>query len=117
MTTDFKIEEVSFKEKFLVPYIFKTSKNYYSSSYYVAPSISGNYDKSVIRFVSNDCSIIEKYGTIYYDNKKSNVSLKKIQPIKTSSYCYYESDREVLNANSIYLNLNIRGNVYKYYLK
>ena len=117
MTTDFKIEEVSFKEKFLVPYIFKTSKNYYSSSYYVAPSISGNYDKSVIRFVSNDCSIIEKYGVIYYDEKKSTVSLKKIQPIKTSSYCYFESDREILNANSIYLNLNIRGNVYKYYLR
>ncbi len=117
MSSDFKIEEVSFKEKFLVPYIFKTTNNYYSSSYYVAPSISGNYDKGVIRFVSNDCSIIDKYGEIYYDGKKSNVPLKKIVPIKSSNYCYFECDREVLNADSIYLNLNIRGNVYKYYLK
>lgn len=117
MASNFKIEEVDFKEKFLVPYIFKASNKYYSSSYYVAPSISGKYDKSIIRFVSNDCSIIEKYGTIYYDGKKANVPLNKITPLKSSSYCYYESDREILNADSIYLNLNIRGNLYKYYLK
>ena len=117
ITTSFKIEEASFKEKFLVPYIFKTTNNYYSSSYYVAPSISGNYDKSTVRFVSNNCELIEKYGTIYYDDIKSTVALKKIIPLKNSSYCYYETDKEVLNAFSIYLNLNIRGNIYKYYLK
>lgn len=114
---NFNISEVSFRDKFLVPYIYKNSNEFYSSSYYVSPSIKGNYDKSVVRFVSNNCDLIDKYGIIYYDNNKSNVSLKKIDPLKSSDYCYFETDRNVLNASSIYLELNVRSNLYKYYLK
>lgn len=113
---NFKIDEVSFKNKFLVPYIYKNSGNYYTSSYYVSPSINGNYDKSVIRIVSDNCDFIEKYGYIYYDGFKSKVSLKKINSSK-DNYCYYEGDYELLSASSVYLKLNVRGNIYKYYLK
>lgn len=112
-----KIDEFSIKEKFKVPYIFKAYKTYYTSNYYVSPSISGNYDKSVIRIISNDCSFIEKYGSIYYDEQKSSVPMKKIDPLKNSDYCYFETDKNALDATSIYLKLSVRGNVYKYYLK
>ena len=114
---DFKIDEVSIENKFLVPYIYKVNNKYYTSSYYVSSSINGNYDKSVIRFVSNDCNLIANYGTIYYDNRKSSVVLNKIQPLKNEEYCYFETDRDVVGASEIYLNLSLRGNVYKYYLK
>lgn len=114
---NFKIDEVSFKNKFLVPYIYKTSNEFYTSSYYVSPSINSNYDKSVIRIVSNSCDIINTYGNIYYDNNKANVSLKKISTLKDDGYCYYETDYDVVNANKVYLELDVRGNVYKYYLK
>lgn len=112
-----KINEFSVKEKFLNPYIFKAYKTYYTSNYYVSPSISGNYDKSVIRFISNDCNFIEKYGSIYYDDNKSVVPLKKIDPLRNDDYCYFETDKRVMNASNIYLKLSVRGNVYKYYLK
>lgn len=114
---DFKIDEVSFKDKFLVPYIYKVSNEFYSSSYFVSPSISGNKDKSVIRFISNSCDIIDKYGVIYYDENKSSVSLKRINTLKSSDYCYYETDYNVINASTVFLELNIRGYLYKYYLK
>lgn len=115
--TDFKIDEVSFKEKFLVPYIYKSANNFYTSSYYVSPSINGNNDKSVMRVMSNACDFIGSYGKIYYDNKKSSVSLKKIETLKKSDYCYFETDYNVLRASNIYLELDVRGNLYKYYLK
>ena len=113
----FKIDEVSFKNKFLVPYIFKASNNFYSSSYYVSPSISGNNDKSVMRVISNACDFIGNYGKMYYNNSKSSVSLKRIDTLKDSDYCYFETDYSALRASNIYLELDVRGNVYKYYLK
>ena len=114
---NFKIDEVSFKNKFLVPYIYKSANNFYSSSYYVSPSIKGNNDKSVMRVISSTCDFIGSYGNIYYNNKKSSVSLKKIDTLKENDYCYFETDYNVLNASNIYLELNVRGNVYKYYLR
>ena len=119
---DFVINEVAFRDRFLVPYIFKSGKNNYNSSFYVSPSISGNFDKSVIRLTSNDCSFVNKYGEIYYgkgDNLfKAKVSLKPITNIKKSyDFCYYETDKEVIAASDVLLKINVRGNVYNYYLK
>lgn len=112
-----KINEFSCKDKYLIPYIFKAYKTYYTSNYYVSPSISGNYDKSVIRIISNNCDFIENYGSLYYDNKESIVPLKRIKPLNNTDYCFFETDKAVIDSSDIYLKLSVRGNVYKYYLK
>lgn len=121
-TSDFVINEVSFKERFLVPYIYKIGNTNYKSSFYVSPSISGNFDKSVIRIDSNNCDLINDYGKIYYGNNndlnEAKVSLKQIKNIKKSyDFCYYETDKEVIDSSDVLLKINIRGNIYNYYLK
>jgi len=119
---DFNIKEVAFNDKFLVPYIFKTGKINYNSSFYVSPTISGNYDKSIIRVVSSNCDLISEYGNIYYEENevlvKAIVPLKQITNLKKNyGYCYYETDQNVKNSNTVLLKINIRGNIYNYYLK
>ena len=121
-STDFVINEVDFKDKFLVPYIYKTGKVNYNSSFYVSPSISGNYDKSVMRISSNNCELITNYGELYYKENdtliKANVPLKQITNLKKNyDFCYYETDKEVVGAKDVLLKINVRGNIYNYYLK
>lgn len=119
---DFNIKEVAFNNKFLVPYIFKIGNINYNSSFYVSPSIGGNYDKSIIRVVSSNCELISDYGNIYY--KKNDVLVKSIVPLKQITnlkknygYCYYETDQNVKNSDTVLLKINVRGNIYNYYLK
>jgi len=118
---DLKIDEVAFNDKFLVPYVFKTGKVNYNSSFYVSPSISGNYDKSIIRVESSNCDLISNYGNIYYEKDekliKSNVLLKEITTKKNYGYCYFETDKDVLQSDTVLLKINVRGNIYNYYLK
>jgi len=126
------------KEKFKVSYKFcVTNSECYTSYEYIKPNIINNYEKAVLKVTgevvnSNKMdsrslidlySYIEKFGTLKYviggKEKIQKVSFKQIQPtkFKANNTYYVEVLKEVLNADEIFLEFNIRGKIYSYKLK
>ena len=72
---------------------------------------SNVYKFEIIERVINEVSCENKEDAVALARKMKEVALRN------DDYCYFETDKRVMNASNIYLKLSVRGNVYKYYLK
>lgn len=131
------IKSYDIKQKYALNYNYCiTDNDCINSIEYIVPSVSGNYDKAILKLTGNisydDNShissknlykFINLYGNITYklgDQLKNNkVILNNIVPsdVKINNDYYIEVDKEILDANEIYLNLNIRNMKYVYKIK
>lgn len=132
------INNVEINNKFKIDYKYCVTKtNCYNSIEYITPSATGNYLKTLIKLdgfftqstannidnINNIYYLLNKYGYIYYKindkwhNHKIDSSLIKSTKINQNNIYYIEVNREVLNANNVYILLYIRNYTYKYVLK
>lgn len=130
----FKINDYEIKNKFLINYNYCIKENdCIISSEYLKPSIDQNYDKVILKLnveymensdlnVNNFYSLLSNFGIISYqiDNnwvntyKFEEIVSKKVPP-KNNVYVGVNSN--ILNADSIKLIFDIRGQKYEYILK
>lgn len=120
--------------------IFKNNYNYcikendcVLSSEYVYPSFSGNLDKALLKIeasfldsknkkINNFVSLLDNYGVIYYSINNSVNSIDNFNYVipndtNQKDVYYIEANRDIVNANRIWIEFNIREKIYKYYLK
>ena len=130
----FKINDYEIKNKFLINYNYCIKENdCIISSEYLKPSIDQNYDKVILKLnveymensdlnVNDFYSLLSNFGIISYqiDNnwvntyKFEEIVSKKVPP-KNNVYVGVNSN--ILNADSIKLIFDIRGQKYEYILK
>ncbi len=135
--SELTIDEVQIEDKFKLSYDFCASKtNCYKSYEYLTPTATGNYFKTLMKIsgqFENDTTenidnipdlyyLLKEFGTIHYQiNDKwysQKIDSELIKPTTAASDGYYiEVNRDIKNASSIYLTLNIRNYQYKYLLK
>ena len=134
---EFKINNYEINNKIKATYNFcETKEICYQSYEYIVPSLTDNYEKVILKIESemnfNDTKIknfndlsdfIENYGTIKYIkngvSKEMNTSIKEIQPQKSNyeGVYYFEIYKEIIDADEIYLIINIREKRYEYKIK
>lgn len=134
---EFKISDFVIDNKIKVIYNFCETKNVCYDSYeYVAPSLTDNYDKAIMKIESqmnfngqtiknfdNISDFIENYGTITYkinnQVKEMKTKIKEIPTNKsnTNGIYYFEVYKEIKEATEVSLKLNIRNEVYEYKIK
>lgn len=121
--------------KYKLSYNFCVNKNNCIESYeYIYPKLSGAYDKvllklngtlnydndyfltkNIVEFLKEFCTIKYKIGDTNYTNK---VEFNQVKPVKsTTSDFYIEVENNLINADNVYLEFNIRNKKYVYNLK
>ncbi|HHW69702.1 MAG TPA: hypothetical protein GX747_05150 [Tenericutes bacterium] len=126
------------KDVFKVPYRFCVTNNECFTSYeYLKPNIINNYEKAILKIngeIENSrkvdskvlidiYSYIDSFGILKYTingkERVQKISFKQVKPtkFKTSNTFYIEVLNEVLKADKIFLEFNIRGIGYTYNLK
>lgn len=132
------IEDIDISRKFKLEYNFcSKSNNCYTSSEYLTPTTTGNYFKTLLKIEGNfkeDENInieniqdirylLNQYGTIYYQingvwsHHKINSQYIKPNVASLKNVTYIEVNREIEQAEKIYLQLNVRNYKYKYDLR
>lgn len=119
---------------------FKNSYNFcvrdndcYLSNEYIYPSFSGNYKKALLKLeaefegsknnnVDKFMELMSNFGTIYYNvnNVQKEINkFKLVEPTKSNqeNIYYIECPEDIINANSIYIEFKLRGNIYRYNIK
>ena len=106
----------------------------YESYEYIYPTLSGAYDKVLLKLngklnydenyllTTNLLEFIKRFGVIKYiinDKTYTNkVDIKQVKPVKSKSYdLYIEVNKDLMNADKIYFEFNIRNKKYIYNLK
>lgn len=126
------------KESFTLNYEFCSAvDNCYPSVEYLYPSIFNNYDKALIKVngsvnwdpdlpinkTTSLYSFIRNYGKFSYiindESKEQRLSLKQVKPTKVSykNSAFIEVEKEMLEADRIFIDFNIRNMRYRYVLK
>lgn len=130
----FKINNYELEKYFLINYNYCIKENdCILSKEYLKPSIDENYDKVVLKMgveyignsdlgVKNFYSLLSNFGMISYKIDNVWINTHKIEEIvskKVSSKnnVYIGLNSNILNADSIKLVFNIRGQKYEYILK
>lgn len=130
----FKINSYDINKKFLIKYNFCIKKDCIVSKEYITPSIDKNFDKSVLKLnvdFSNkgELNIIDFYklfstfGTIKYkigDNwyiQKKDFEELKSKKVSSKNNVYVGVNSKIMNAESIIILFEIRGNTYEYKIK
>lgn len=126
--TKLKIKNFEINDKFKIYYNFKYNNINYLSYEYLLPSYIDNYDRTIIKLNAtleneNFVNFMERFCKIEYQidnvNKVMNIELINEIPkkTKTTNDYYFSISNEIKYAEKITLVFNIRGNIYKYYLK
>lgn len=134
----FKIDSYEVNSLFKETYSYcVTVDNCYDSIEYVRSDLDSNDDKDLLKLTGNisiDSSLpidtistlytfIKKFGRLTYviddNNKTISLNLEQVKPTKVydKMKTYIEVPKELENATSIVLNINIRNKVYNYVLK
>lgn len=125
--------ELAPRFKFRYDYCISTSECMQSYEY-IYPTLSGAYDKVLLKLngyldyddnyllTKNLFEFIKKFGVIKYkiSNKTytNKVEIKQIRPVKSkSSDLFIEVNKDLMNAENIFLEFNIRGKKFVYNLK
>lgn len=134
--TSLVINKFEIQDEFVIEYDFCVNDNEcYKSKQYVRPNVNTNYDKTILKItgslekdkVSSDIyslySIIKYFGQIEYklgeETKKQNIGFTELKPSKNSddNVYYIEIAKEIKNAESISLVIQIRNKTYRYKIK
>lgn len=137
-STSLDIDSFEIADRFKVSYLFCYANDKCNNSYeYVTPTASGNYDKTLMKFVgtlnvdetvnipdlNSFRNVMNSYGTIHYkvgdvwkSEKIESSNVKPSSTVEANTY-YIEVPSETKNASEIYLTFDIRGSIYKYNLK
>lgn len=136
--TTLQIESVKIQNIMKHEYDFCLEKNQCTKSYeYIVPTYTGNSDKSLLKIVGklkldglkqldniHDLfDFIQIYGTFRYTlngkEKEMTMDLKQVKPHKNvdSDTYYIEIEKEMEEADHIYLDFHIRDKVYQYTVK
>ncbi|MDD3452954.1 MAG: hypothetical protein PHN42_01585 [Bacilli bacterium] len=134
----FKIESYELSDVFKNSYKFcATSDTCYDSYEYIRPGLNSNEDKILIKLVGNFIldenlvinkittlyGFIKRFGSLTYKigdvTNKVSLNASEIKPINTydTMTSYIEVPKELNEAESIILNVNIRNKMYNYILK
>jgi len=131
------INDIQIAGKFKNTYNYCVSGDCFESIEYIKPSVSGNYDKTLIKLTSNITKdevitspsmnslfkMIEAYGKIEYkinDITKTQMSgFKEVISTKNknNNITYVEVNKEIEKASEIYLILSVRNQDYRIKLK
>ena len=129
------INSYDLSSKYKLNYNFCIKNTNCIESYeYIYPTLSGAYDKILLKFnanlefsedynlTTNIIEFLKKFGTIKYkigDNTYTNkVEIKQIKPIKSSIQEYYiEVEESLIHADNIFIEFDIRNKKYIYNLK
>lgn len=129
------INSYDIQDYYKIKYNFCIKEKCYESYEYLKPSLTSNYDKTILKIkgiLIKDTSIygvqdlydfIEKFGTLSYvidgEEKYQSVDFKEVESkrIKEEDTYYLEVLDEVKYASNISLNFTIRDKNYKYILK
>lgn len=131
------IDKYEIANRFKLEYQFCLKKDKCYTSYeYINPTGSGNYLKTLLKIngtfepdtvlnlnFNNIYSLFNEFATIHYkiDNQwyYHKINSERIKPnvANDPNTTYIEVNRDVLNANSIYIEFKIRNINYKYVLK
>ena len=133
---EFTLNKFELNNKIKINYKYCiTSNNCINAVEYVAPSISTNYDKAVLRldgvltvpekynsYVTNMEMLLTRFGHLRYTIDGKNYISKilgtlKANKVKQENTIYLEVKKEVLNAEKIDLVLKIRNQIYELTLK
>lgn len=131
----FTINAFEINDKFTLNYRFcPTTSNCYSSLEYVKPNLNKRYDKvllsinGVVENAENSLNnynlytFLEKFGKIIYskdgktiyNNISSSVSPSKVN---VKDNYYIEIKKDIMESESLSLQIQIRNNIYNYQLK
>ena len=132
-----QINTIDINSKFKVDY--NTCNNNQCTSYYeyIRPVLNSNYDKTLIRIngkadiddsiftqgINNLYQLLQYYGIIKYKvdgiSYYSKVPISNVQPqnVVLQDTYFIETDKNIENASSVQLILNIRNQEYVYNLK
>lgn len=130
----FKINSYELKNNFLINYKYCIKENdCILSKEYLKPSINENYDKTILKLnveytesseldVRNFYSLLSNFGIISYKIDDKWINTYKFEEIiskkvSTKNNVYIGINSNILNAKSIKLVFNIRGQKYEYILK
>ena len=131
-----KFDKYSIEDKYTInyTYCYQTNKCVKSIEYLVANNSSSNYDKTILKLegsvdLGNESTIISfynllnKYGYIEYTKNnqvyRQSSAFKEIKSskiVEKNTY-YIELNKDIKNADTIYIGFKIRNMEYKYYLK
>jgi hypothetical protein len=129
--TELTINKLDFSTKFNLQYRFCASPTYcYTSSEYLSPNLTGNYDKSLMRIeadaifkqssINKLSTIITKLSKVEYelDNTiiQPKVRLNLITPkfVKEKNTYYFEVDRDLAYTDKATLYITLRNTTYKF---
>lgn len=134
--TSLTINSIDIANRFRVDYNFCIN-NFCSNSYeYIYRSLSGNYDKTILKLdylyntgdkkiegVNNIYSLINKMSTITYkvngEYITNSASLNQLKPLNVSlnNTLFIEVDENMINAEEIIISFRLRDNIYNYRLR
>ena len=131
---EFKINDYEIKNNFLIKYNYCIKENdCILSKEYLKPSIDQNYDKVVLKLdveyidnsdlnINNFYLLLSKFGTISYKVNDRWINIYKFEEIVSKKVVqknnvYLGVNSNILNADSIKLIFNIRGQKYMYIIK
>lgn len=132
-----KIDSYEIKSKFKLEYDYCYKNECIKSYEYVKPSLTSNYDKTLLKLngtynLTDEVNIegifdlfdlIEKFGYLKYElnneTKTQNVKFKEVtsNKLKEKNTYYVEVLKEVEKASKISLIIKIRNQTYEYVLK
>ena len=135
LDTTVKISDYQIEDTFKQDYNYCPSKGYcYNSLYYVIPSYTSYYTKSLLKLTYNYkkdqelnidktstfIGMLNNFGKLCYKigDKITCYSNLRLAETKINDYKYYiEVNQNIKQANEIWFEINVRDKMYKYNLK
>ena len=135
LNTTFKVNNYQIEDTFVQNYNYCPVKDYcYNSVYYVTPSLTSNYVKSILRLslnynidkelkiekTSDFIDLLNGFGKLCYtlnNEKICYTNLKKIDTKVKDNQLYIEVNQSIKQANKIWFEIEVRDKKYKYILK
>lgn len=131
---NFKINSFQISSKIPIKYNYcYKSNDCIESIEYLKPTVDSNYDKVILKLdvsynsnsknYSNFYKFFEKYGSITYKTngkeyiQKNGFEQLKSNKLKEKNVVYISVVEDILNADEISIDFNIRNKKYKYILK